>query len=784
MPFKSEKQRRFLHANHPEIAKRWENNYNLGGNVMGRGLLDKMDDDITITKKNADGASITIKSPKGTQVDLSGILGNMLEEGLVEGPDMGPVADNVTARLTPGEHVINRPAAEKYRPLLEQINNEGKMMLAMGGHIPGYFLGGETLPDGYMTGPVPDVNPNAVPQEDLAVLRGPIDFNNSGTTATYGPATNTIPGIPTGTTVYADTGPGGPLNELRGGWQDFGGSGGTTMTSGQGDISQLNVLPGDFAFNLGGPVVRDHDRLVWLRQLLETLEPGTRDYEMVKSLILNNPKGYNVGGNVQHNPQVMELIRRAQGGDEHAARILDQNGIAWNTPVDANAAGAIQGSLGDESVSPTPVAPQPETTWTPEAPEWQFNPEHDVSVTPQPSETPWVEVAKLLQADDGSLTKQDFDGKVDNDTRDAAAAIVGGSQTPQDVLSRIDSLADEAKTLEEKRRSMKLFALGLSMLGGKNAATSAQIANGIANASDHKIEELYSRRKDLLAAVDAKLLKDAGYETVTGGRSGYSRPFNIEFRDENGQLEVRAGRLGDDGAYLIQNEEGEWVPAPTDARVTNRSADPAIEIGPGGIPNADSFSKTLGIPSFTFQREGEQKVYGYALRAIIADKKMSEIEKDIPTGKLASLYAGLANWARTNASGKITAGVLNSIIGDAGLTQYGREMQKYLQAILRTDTGAAYTGTEIADYLSAFGVTPGEAIDENTLRSIQEGRFNELFAITGRAGKASPYLIGLLEGEYDLPNFDRLPRGDVGSVESGGKNETNTTQSGVTWSIE
>ena len=27
MPFKSEKQRRFLHANEPEIAKRWEKEY-------------------------------------------------------------------------------------------------------------------------------------------------------------------------------------------------------------------------------------------------------------------------------------------------------------------------------------------------------------------------------------------------------------------------------------------------------------------------------------------------------------------------------------------------------------------------------------------------------------------------------------------------------------------------------------------------------------------------------------------------------------------------------------
>ena len=31
MPFQSEKQRRFLHANHPEIAKRWERDYAHGG---------------------------------------------------------------------------------------------------------------------------------------------------------------------------------------------------------------------------------------------------------------------------------------------------------------------------------------------------------------------------------------------------------------------------------------------------------------------------------------------------------------------------------------------------------------------------------------------------------------------------------------------------------------------------------------------------------------------------------------------------------------------------------
>jgi len=34
MPFQSEKQRRFLHANHPDIAERWEKNYKKGGPVV------------------------------------------------------------------------------------------------------------------------------------------------------------------------------------------------------------------------------------------------------------------------------------------------------------------------------------------------------------------------------------------------------------------------------------------------------------------------------------------------------------------------------------------------------------------------------------------------------------------------------------------------------------------------------------------------------------------------------------------------------------------------------
>jgi hypothetical protein len=56
MPFQSEKQRRFLHANHPEIAKRWEKEYSHGG-ILDIGGSEEIttDDgnDIELTAYNA-----------------------------------------------------------------------------------------------------------------------------------------------------------------------------------------------------------------------------------------------------------------------------------------------------------------------------------------------------------------------------------------------------------------------------------------------------------------------------------------------------------------------------------------------------------------------------------------------------------------------------------------------------------------------------------------------------------------------------------------------------------
>ena len=56
MPFQSEKQRRYLHANHPEIAKRWEKEYSLGGILdinESEEIIDADGNDIELTDYNA-----------------------------------------------------------------------------------------------------------------------------------------------------------------------------------------------------------------------------------------------------------------------------------------------------------------------------------------------------------------------------------------------------------------------------------------------------------------------------------------------------------------------------------------------------------------------------------------------------------------------------------------------------------------------------------------------------------------------------------------------------------
>ena len=55
MPFKSEKQRKWMHANEPEMAKKWEKEYQQGGTLIG---LSHKDGGIPI---EAEGGEFLIK---------------------------------------------------------------------------------------------------------------------------------------------------------------------------------------------------------------------------------------------------------------------------------------------------------------------------------------------------------------------------------------------------------------------------------------------------------------------------------------------------------------------------------------------------------------------------------------------------------------------------------------------------------------------------------------------------------------------------------------------------
>jgi len=77
MPFQSEKQRRYLHANHPEIAKRWEKEYAYGGllSLGNESIIDTTEEgnDISLVDETETGVS-TLFMKKGGQAIGGGTI--------------------------------------------------------------------------------------------------------------------------------------------------------------------------------------------------------------------------------------------------------------------------------------------------------------------------------------------------------------------------------------------------------------------------------------------------------------------------------------------------------------------------------------------------------------------------------------------------------------------------------------------------------------------------------------------------------------------------------------
>ena len=73
MPFQSEKQRRYLHANHPKIAKRWEKEYSNGGVLDITGdeqITTDEGNDISLVDESETGVS-TLFMKKGGRLSIN-----------------------------------------------------------------------------------------------------------------------------------------------------------------------------------------------------------------------------------------------------------------------------------------------------------------------------------------------------------------------------------------------------------------------------------------------------------------------------------------------------------------------------------------------------------------------------------------------------------------------------------------------------------------------------------------------------------------------------------------
>ena len=297
--------------------------------------------------------------------------------------------------------------------------------------------------------------------------------------------------------------------------------------------------------------------------------------------------------------------------------------------------------------------------------------------------------------------------------------------------------------------------------GDKISVATATLSNGKTKEVKGQFVTDSEGRVTGFRTIGGKRLKPGTWEPSTKAGKKDTKVTNIRYRDENGISTIVSGRVNEDTDQLeIQDAQGNWVKAPEGATKANTSATSAVELGAGDIPNAVSFSATTNMP--TFDLNGEQaKAFGYTLRAISSNEQLEELEDSLPPEdleKMGSLWVGLARWGAQNAGQGITPAVINDVIGDAGLQQYGKAFSRYLQAILRTDTGAAYTGTEIADYANAFGISPGDKVTPELLEAIRDARWSELGSMASRTGSAAPWLTGVIDGTYEAPSYKTVQK--------------------------
>ena len=346
--------------------------------------------------------------------------------------------------------------------------------------------------------------------------------------------------------------------------------------------------------------------------------------------------------------------------------------------------------------------------------------------------------------------------------RYAGARVFGMSGNEAGRFMYEGLMADEAA--EAKVEAAKLENMGLG-----SGATAQQ-----KNLKAYK-EEIQRIDNDTSLSDEEKVAAKKTANEVFGVNKPTSmgRPVNIKGIRSDGSEEIVVGRRNDNNSYDVFMDD-QWVPIEmsglSDVQVTSRGAEQAFERGVAdprndvGIDNATSVSPS-GVPTFKHKNQFESDNYQMAKRAVDNYPIVDAMMKDPEMRKhITSAMGGLQTYAAGNANARITAASINLAIGDSIPQKYRSATQAWLQALLRADTGAAYSETEIMDYIATNIPQVGDKDDTVAFKLAQMKTTTETMA--ANAGQGAKYLLGRLDGSIEPPeSVKELQRIGLGTKE-------------------
>jgi len=360
--------------------------------------------------------------------------------------------------------------------------------------------------------------------------------------------------------------------------------------------------------------------------------------------------------------------------------------------------------------------------------------------------------------------------------RYAGARVFGMSGNEAGRFMYEGLMADEAA--EAKVEAAKLENMGLG-------------ANATANQKNLKAYNDYINDVDTRVASGELTEEEGEKEKLTANqifgvdKQQKVRNYNIVGRRPDGTEDVVKAMSDSRGNQLVLEDmpDGtkQWIPIEesdlTDIQETTKSKSQAFERGVAdprnniAIDNA-TYVSSGGVPTFSHKNESERKSYQLAKRAVDNYPIVDAMMKDPEMRKhITSAMGGLQTYAAGNANSKITAASINLAIGDSIPQKYRSATQAWLQALLRADTGAAYSETEIMDYIATNIPQVGDKDDTVAFKLAQMKSTTETMA--ANAGQGAKYLLGRLEGSIEPPeSVKKLQAVGLGSkVESSDESE-------------